>query len=73
MISRELYLVMKLADKEIIAYLVPINYQEVTGEVRNQLKEFFAPHMAAFAHMANETFHWAFDNMQTQTMPEIMP
>lgn len=53
--------------------LVPINYPEVTGEVRNQLKEFFAPHMAAFAHMANETFHWAFDNMQTQTMPEIMP
>ena len=52
---------------------MPINYPEVAGEVRNQLKEFFAPHMAAFAHMANETFHWAFDNMQTQTMPEIMP
>ena len=59
--------------KKLINYLVPINYPEVTGEVRNQLKEFFAPHMAAFAHMANETFHWAFDNMQTQTMPEIMP
>jgi len=43
---------------------------ELPNETRLALKEFFAPHMAAFAHMSNETFHWAFDNMQTQLMPE---
>ena len=43
---------------------------EVEEETRVLLKGFFQPHMAAFAHMSNETFHWAFDNMQTQLRPD---
>ena len=46
-----------------------MNYQKLSDESRTKLKTFFAPHMAAFAHMSNETFHWAFDNMQTLSMP----
>ena len=49
---------------------MPLESPGVDTETRALLKNFFQPHMAAFAHMSNETFHWAFDHMQTQLRPE---
>ena len=45
---------------QIKIFLVPPTAPKLDEESKQQLKSFFAPHMAAFAHMSNETFQWAF-------------
>ena len=42
------------------SFLVPDAAPRISMEVKNKLKEWFAPHMASFAFMTNDTFPWAY-------------
>ena len=41
-------------------FIVPDAAPRISQEAKEKLKDWFAPHMASFAFMTNDTFPWAY-------------